>query len=154
MIRLATKNDAEGIGNVLKECYNIDTVEEGKETFLNELNKGLLYIIDEQDGKIIGLTTLKLHGLPKHGLCELDRIAVCEEFRGKGVAHDLFKALIEEAKKHFEEKGQKLRKLIILTHSDNFRAHKFYEKLGLKHETTLKDHYYHGKDECVYSMFF
>ena len=48
----------------------------------------------------------------------------------------------------------KLRKLYLLTHADNTRAHKFYEKLGFKHETTLKQHYYSDKDEFIYSLFF
>ena len=49
---------------------------------------------------------------------------------------------------------RELRKLYLLTHADNIRAHKFYGKLGFKHETTLKQHYYKDKDEYVYSMFF
>ena len=34
------------------------------------------------------------------------------------------------------------------------KHHKFYEKLGFKHETTLKQHYYSDKDEFIYSLFF
>ena len=36
----------------------------------------------------------------------------------------------------------------------NYYLAQFYEKIGLKHETTLKQHYYKDKDEWVYSMFF
>ncbi|MBI4439750.1 GNAT family N-acetyltransferase [Candidatus Woesearchaeota archaeon] len=153
MIRIANIKDAGGIGNVLKESYNIESAEEGKEAFFEEMKKGIIYIAAEEKGKVIGITTLKFHGLPKHGLCELDRIAVLPEYRGKGVAESLFNALIGEAKKWFEKRNGKLRKLFILTHAENARAQKFYEKMGLKHEATLKDHYYNGKDEFVYSRF-
>ena len=54
----------------------------------------------------------------------------------------------------YKKHGFKSRKLFILTHEDNKRAHAFYKKMGCKHETTLKNHYYHGKDERVYSIFF
>ena len=154
MIRKAIEKDAEGIAVVLKESYNIDSVKEGKDVFSSEIGKGVNYIVAEEDRKIIGLTTWYVHGLPKHGLAELDRIAVLPDFRGKGIARELFNGLIDDAKKFYEKNGSRLRKLYLLTHADNKRAHKFYEKMGLSHETTLKKHYYDKKDEWVYSMFF
>jgi len=75
-------------------------------------------------------------------------------YQGKGVAKKLFNALIGSAKAHYKKHNQKLRKLYLLTHADNKRAHRFYEKLGFEHETTLKEHYYKNKDEFVYSIFF
>ena len=41
-----------------------------------------------------------------------------------------------------------------MTHESNKRAQGFYEKMGMKHETTLKAHYYDKEDERVYSLFF
>ena len=154
MIRKATIADNEQVALVLKESYNIDSIEEGKEIFENELGKGFHYIVAEVDGKIAGIVTWYVHGLPKHGLCELDRIAVLPDFKGKGIANKLFQGLIDESKKWYKKHKGKLRKLYLLSHYNNERAHKFYEKMGLKHETTLKDHYYKDKDERVYSMFF
>lgn len=151
--RKATKEDKEGIGIVLKESYNIDSIEEGKEVFENETKKGVNYIIAEEGKNIIGLTTWYIHGLPKHGLAELDRIAVLPDFRGKGIAKQLFSSLIDDCKKFYKENKSKFRKLMLLTHASNKRAHKFYKKMGLKHETTLKKHYYKDEDEWVYSIF-
>ena len=152
--RISKEEDAEQIALVLKGCYNIDTIDEGIEVFKNEVNKDHLYIVAEEDNKIIGLTTLIIHGLYKHGLAELDRIAVLPEGRGKGIAVELFNQLVKYGKEKYEEKGYKLRKLYLLTHHDNERAHGFYKKVGLKHETTLKDHYYTDRNEFVFSMFF
>jgi len=152
--RKATVIDKEGIANVLKESYNIDSIEEGIKVFEDERIKGHNYIVAVSEGKIVGLTTWLMHGLFKHGLAELDRIALLPDFRGKGVSKKLFDSLVKEAKDKYSKKGSKLRKLYILTHSDNSRAQAFYTKMGLKHETTLKKHYYDDKDEYVFSMFF
>ena len=152
--RKAASKDAKGIAKVLVESYNIKDVREGINVFKSETKKFHNYIVADDNGKVAGIVTLVFHGLPKHQLCELDRIAVLPKYRGKGVAKKLFDALVNDAKKYYKKNNSKLRKLYILTHADNKKAHKFYEKLGLKHETTLKDHYYKNKDEFVYSMFF
>ena len=153
-LRKASLKDAKGIANVLAQSYNIDNMEEGIKVFESETKKFFNYIVAEENGKITGIVTWVAHGLPKHQLCELDRIAVLPEFRGKGVAKKLFNALVSDAKAYYKKHSKKLRKLYLLTHADNIKAHKFYEKLGFKHETTLKEHYYKNKDEFVYSMFF
>lgn len=152
--RKASSKDAKGIANVLVQSYNIKGLKEGINAFKNETKKNHNYIVAEEKGKIIGIATWLVHGLPKHQLCELDRIAVLPEYRGKGVSRKLFNALIKDAKQFYKRNKSKLRKLYLLTHADNIRAHKFYEKLGFNHETTLKQHYYRDKDEYVYSMFF
>ena len=152
--RKATEEDVEGIAKVLVESYNIESIKEGKKVFQEETSINHNFIFADDDGKIAGIVTWLMHGLPKHQLAELDRIAVLPEYQGKGVAKELFKALIEDSKKFFEKNNSKLRKLYLLTHTENKRAHKFYEKMGFTHETTLKEHYYENKDSFVFSMFF
>jgi N-acetylglutamate synthase-like GNAT family acetyltransferase len=91
-IRKANKEDAEQIAEVLVSFYNMN-LEEAKEAFLLETKKGHHYIVAEEDGKIIGLVTWLMHGLPKHMLAELDRIVLLPESRGKGVGKQLVEAL-------------------------------------------------------------
>ncbi|MFH1641465.1 MAG: GNAT family N-acetyltransferase [Nanoarchaeota archaeon] len=152
--RKAKPEDAEQIAIVLKDAYNIDSVEESIKIFKEETVKKYHYIVAVENEKIIGLTTWQMHGLPKHQLCELDRIAVLPEGRGKGIAKELFNTLVKHADEEYKKHGLKLRKLYILTHADNKRAQAFYEKMGCSHETTLKEHYYKDTDEWVYSRFF
>ena len=152
--RKATKKDAKGIAKVLKESYNIKDLKEGLEVFKFEMEKRHNYIVAVDNLKVVGLVTWLVHGLPKHQLAELDRIAVLPEYMGKGVAKGLFDELIKDATAFYKKKKSKLRKLYLLTHEDNKRAHKFYEKLGFEHEVTLKEHYYKDKHEYVFSRFF
>ena len=91
--------------------------------------------------------------IPKHGLFELDRICILGNSRGKGIGKKLVDALIEDARGWCMDRNEKARKLYLLTHEDNTNAHSFYEKVGFKHETTLKDHYYKNQDERVYTIF-
>ena len=153
-IRRSKPTDAKGIANVLVNSYNVKSLNEGMGVFKSESAKQQIYIVAEDKGKIIGIATWIMHGLPKHQLAELDRIAVLPEYRGHGIAKPLFDALLKDAKDFYKKNRSKLRKMYILTHYDNVRAHRFYEKLGFAHETTLKQHYYQNKDEYVYSRFF
>ena len=152
--RNASLKDAEQICSVLVDFYNMKDSAEAKEAFFSELEKDFHYIVATQNGKIIGLTTWLPHGLPKHGLFELDRICILSDARGKGVGRILVDELIANANKWYAELGHSIRKLYILTHENNVNAHKFYEKIGFKHEATLKDHYYKDQDERVYVKFF
>ena len=112
-IRKATGKDAKGIANVLIQSYNIKDLKEGIKVFKNEIKKKHNYIIAEEKEKIIGIVTWLMHGLPKHQLCELDRIAVLPEYRGKGVSKQLFGALIKDAKAFYKKNKSRLRKLYL-----------------------------------------
>ena len=154
LIRLAVPEDINEIAEVLHSAYNISSIEEAKKVFISETSKGIIYLVAEKNNKILGITTFIIHGLPKHGLAELDRIAVLPEFRGGGIGKKLFNGLIDELKKYYKQNNCSLRKLYLLTHKDNEVAQSFYKKLGLNHETTLKSHYYKDKDEYVFSILF
>jgi ribosomal protein S18 acetylase RimI-like enzyme len=153
-LRKAKKQDAEQVGRILKESYNISTVEEGKEAFLEEIANNTRYIVAEEDNSIVGLVTWFTHGLPKHGLVELDRIAVLPEYRGNGISRYLFEELINDANKYLLKKNSTLRKLYLMTHADNVRAQTFYKKMGMTYEATLKEQFHPNVDEFVMSRFF
>tara|TARA_B100001245_G_scaffold138785_1_gene103280 strand:+ start:40 stop:531 length:492 start_codon:yes stop_codon:yes gene_type:complete len=154
VIKEATHNDKSQIAEVLLDFYNMSDLNEAINAFLSELEKDFHYIVAVENGKIIGLVTWFMHGLPKHGLFELDRICILSASRGKGVGIMLVDRLVDDARKWYNKLDEDIRKLYLLTHEDNINAHAFYEKIGFEHETTLKDHYYDNKDERVYSMFF
>ena len=152
--RKATIKDADQISLVLIDFYNMKDANEAAKAFISEMEKDFHYIVALQDDVIIGLVTWLSHGLPKHGLFELDRICLLSEARGKGVGKGLINELIIDADKWYKNMGENIRKLYLLTHEDNVDAHIFYEKVGFVHETTLKDHYYKDQNERVYSKYF
>ena len=152
--RKAEHKDRNQIAGVLLDFYNMENAEEALRTFETEANKDFHYIVAMENEKIIGLVTWIMHGLPKHGLFELDRICLLSGSRGKGVGKKLIDILINDARTWYESNGSVIRKLYLLTHEDNTNAHIFYEKVGFMHETTLKDHYYKNKNERVYTIFF
>lgn len=150
----AVAEDSKQIIAIMSQSFNIKTLEEGREAHLEELRRGHNFIVARDLLNVVGFTSWVVHGRLKHGLVELNHIAVVLDYQGRGVAARLYEALVADAQKYFQEKGGKLRKLFLLTHSDNVQAQKFYEKMGLEHEATLSDHFYKGKDEFVMSRFF
>ena len=150
----ATLKDADQISSVLIDFYNMKDANEAAKAFISEMEKDFHYIVALQEDVIIGLVTWLSHGLPKHGLFELDRICLLSESRGKGVGRGLISELIKDADKWYKSMRANIRKLYLLTHEDNVDAHIFYEKVGFDHETTLRDHYYKNQNERVYSKFF
>ena len=154
IIRKAQNTDAKEIALVLLDFYNMENYEEAVQTFQTENDKDYHYIVAIKNQKIIGLVTWVMHGLPKHGLFELDRICLLTQSRGKGVGKKLVDTLVNDAQLWYEKSGARIRKLYLLTHEDNKSAQVFYEKIGFSHEASLKSHYYNGKDERVYSLYF
>ena len=154
IFKKATIDDKNEIAEVLLDFYNMNDLNEAINAFSSELEKHFHYLVAIEQDKIIGLITWLMHGLPKHGLFELDRICILSESRGKGIGSQLVDKLVDDAKGWYRQQGESIRKLYLLTHEDNINAHIFYEKIGFKHETTLESHYYGEKDERVYSMFF
>lgn len=152
-IRLADIKDSEGISQVFMATLNMPTKDEALAAFESELASGHQFLVAEEDGQIIGLLSVILHGRPRHGLAELDHIAVLPSHRRQGIATKLFNESIKQLKQFYAQKGFKFRKYFLLTHADNLAAHSFYQKLGLKKEAVLKKHFYEDKDEFVYSLF-
>ena len=154
IIRKAKLEDANQIANVLLDFYNMENVDEARSAFLAEVSKDYKYILAIENGMIVGLVTWLIHGLPKHGLFELDRICILSKSRGRGVGKILVNSLIDNARKWYKKNNSKIRKLYLLTHEDNISAQAFYEKVGFHHESTLENHYYNNKNEKLYSIFF
>jgi RimJ/RimL family protein N-acetyltransferase len=62
--------------------------------------------------------------------------------------------MIEDIQKFFKENGGSLRKLYLKSHADNDTAHAFYRKMGMDHDSTLRDHFRTGLNEWVFTKFF
>ncbi len=150
--RKAAAEDSDEAAKVLLKNYNMKDMGEAKSVFNEEFER-YSYMVALDGKKVIGVGCWRMHGLPKHMLAESSRIAVLPEYRGKGVATELFGKVVRDADRFYKAHGSKLRKLYVYVHSSNKKAQEFYEKLGLVKEAELKDHYYKGEDEFIYSLF-
>lgn len=151
--RKATVWDANKVAGLLTKGFNINSIEEGKKAFLKERKKDN-YLIAEEDGKIFGLLSWDMHGLPKHQLVRIERISILNTPRKDEVAEGLLTKAIQDADKFFKKKNLKLRKMYTMVHSSNKKLIDFYKKMGFIQETRIKDHYYKGIDEFFMSIFF
>ncbi len=151
--RKARIEDAEGIARVLMENYMIESEEEAISTFKKEFVKGHSFIVAIEDEKITCVGSWIRHGLPKHQLAWMSRFATL-----KGTAfeieEELFSMVVQDAEQTFKENGSKLRKIFVYCHKSDKETQDFYEKIKLVKEAELKDHFYKGEDEIIYSMFF
>jgi len=152
--RKATQKDLKGIAKVLLKNYHIKNIKEALSVANEEFGKDYHYVIAEDKDKVIGIACWTMHGRPKHELAHCARVAVLPEFRGKSVAKKLFEVMVQDADRFYKAHGYKMRKMYAYAHSSNKLAHRFYRNRGFIHEATLKDHYYRGEDEYIYSIFF
>ena len=88
-----------------------------------------------------------------YGLYELERIEVYKKYKRKGYGEKLFKTMISDINAFSETINMPFRKLFCTTHASNKAAHRFYEKMGMKMEAVLPDHYYKGEPELIYSLY-
>jgi ribosomal protein S18 acetylase RimI-like enzyme len=152
--RQAIAEDELGIARVFLSFRNMKTQEEALESFRAEFDAGHLFLIALDEDKIVGLISATIHSRPAVGLAELDHLAVLPQYQNQGIARKLMSEMLLSLENYYQEHNSYLRKLFLLTHASNVDAQKFYEKLGFTKEAILKDHFYNGIDEVVYSQFF
>jgi len=153
LYRRAETKDAKQVAELLVKCFNIKSIDEGKEAFLRERKKDI-FVVAEKNGKLIGLISWDMHGLPKHQLGRIERMCAIAGPERDKVAEGLITAAIQDADKFFKKMNLKLRKLYTMVHSTNIKMRNFYKRMGFEEEAKLRDHYYKGKDEYILSMFF
>ena len=151
--RRARIGDAEGIAQLLLANYRIETEDEAIHVFKKEFVKGHNFIVALEGEKILGFASWSKHGLTRHRLAWMNRFATLPEVSFE-VQEGLFTQAVQDADKTFKEEGVKLRKIFVFCHLSNKRMQECYEKIGLVKEAVLKDHFYQGEDEIVYSMFY
>lgn len=76
----------------------------------------------------------------------IGNIVTHKEYRGKGIATELFEALLTELK------AQGIKKLFLEVEHDNTPAIGLYEKLGLSNYGYRRDYYGQGKDAVLMSL--
>ena len=145
--------DVGKVSKLLVKGFNIGSSKEGKEIFLKERKRDT-FIIAEENGQLHGLISWGIRGVPKHQLVRIARICIVNSKKKNEVAIELLREATQEADKFFKKKNLKLRKMYAMVRSTNKKLKDFYKKMGFVEEAKLKDHYYKGKDEFIFSLFF
>ncbi|MFA6098185.1 MAG: hypothetical protein WCV50_01910 [Patescibacteria group bacterium] len=152
--RKATCEDSPAVSRLLRSKYSFTTSDEAAATYNSEC-LAQHYRLAEREGKIIGLVSWRPQGIAKHGVAELTRIAVdSDEPDIKTVKEMLFDVTVAEADYYYKQHDSKLRKVFSMIHADNVQIRNFFVDKGMRQEAVLKDHFYSGKDELVFSLFF
>lgn len=151
--KIAGLLDSRKVASLLKKCFNITSEKEGREIFLKEKKRDT-FIIAEKDGKLLGMISWGIRGVPKHQLVRIARICIIDSKHKDEVAEGLITEATQAADKYFKKQGLKLRKMYAMVRSSNKKLKTFYKKMGFVEEAKLKDHYYKGKDEYILSLFF
>ncbi len=142
-IRSARKKDAGAIAEVLnvqfkKGRYSRDFLKKYLNTekkILNDMKECRYFVISND--RITGAMALKI----THGTCQIDDIAIAEDFQKIGLGTKLVKFAEKYARK------QKCNKLWC-TSSAKLNAAKFYTRLGFRVEGRLRKHF-DGNDVIV-----
>lgn len=152
--RKANQHDVETIAELLSAFYNFSDIEEARSVVRREYSLHYHFRIAEDDGHPIGVLTWRAHGLPKHGIIKLKRVAIDREIPDRQATFELlFDATIADADYLYHQEHAYLRKVYAVTPADNLFLSSFFEEKGMVQEAVLKNHYYDGRDEVMYSLF-
>jgi GNAT superfamily N-acetyltransferase len=108
---------------------NDRVVDRGVRSLLNDASKGI-YFVAEQDGKVIGqlMITYEWSDWRDGNIWWIQSVYVASDFRQQGVFRKLFQ--------HVKKLGRSRRDvcgLRLYVEKNNRRAHRAYERLGMKH---------------------
>jgi GNAT superfamily N-acetyltransferase len=135
---------AQSVGNFNQE--EIDTVDELFQGYLTDaLKSGYNFISGIDQGQIVGFVCWGPTPLTQ-GTVDLYWIATEKEHQGKGVARQLFNAVVDAAR----EIGRW--QIVIWTSSkpEYELARRFYVRMGCELASQIRDFYDHGDDLCVF----
>lgn len=125
----------------------------------NEVREGHRYLVATTPDpnlayeRPLGFVSWRVWGEPRHQLAELTHIGVNPQ---EPAAHGLGRQLVAEMEEaaHRYYRGYRhggARKIFILTHADNARAHNLYQRCGYREEARLPDFFRPGVDELYFS---
>ncbi len=95
----------------------------------------LLGVVEKMSGQVVGEAILKLGPALRHRQAEIGW-AVAESAKGKGYATEIGKALLDAAFGQF-----RLHRVFAMCGTDNTASRRVMEKLGLREEGTLREHF-------------
>jgi N-acetylglutamate synthase-like GNAT family acetyltransferase len=153
-IRKATLHDAESVIEVLSRYYNFENKDEALQIFHREYSLHYHFRVAVEGDEILGVVSWRMHGLPKHGIAKLKRIAVLPDSEQRSMVLEmLYDAALADMDYFYRDQGYALRKVYMMVPGNNQFLHAFVRDHGMHCEARLHSHYYEGRDEYMYSLF-
>lgn len=129
-IKLATKEDINGILPLQSQIYRVKDLPQNARSILENLISSSYcdVLVAKINDQIVGCGTIFYLPIPAHGnsYAFLEGIVVDDKHRGKGIGTELSKRVVAIAK------NKKCYKIIFMSGMDRADIHKFYENLGFK----------------------
>ncbi len=141
LIRPMNLDDVDSVHDLEQKCF---TSAWSKDAFINELSTNLLarYFVAELDGKIVGY--IGYWKILEEG--HITVVSVCPSSRGRGVAKELIRKMIDDAKKNYVER------LTLEVRESNLPAKNLYKGFGF-YEVGVRKKYYIDNNEDAVIMF-
>lgn len=143
IIRQVVDNDFEALKKIENECFinpwkDKDIIYEMNDNPINNI------LVMEDDNKIIGFIDYMI----TFNSSTISQIAICKEYRQKGLASKLLDAMEESFIKSGEEKVEFV---TLEVRVSNIAAQNLYKKHGYEIITTKK-HYYQNGEDALYMV--
>ena len=113
--------------------YEMTESDNFKPIFADLLSKQIVYVF-ENDGQKIGMFKLYAHTYRSSHIAYLGGVAVHPDFGGKGFGQQMFKEILEFAKK------RGVLRLELSTATTNETAIRLYEKMGFQREGVMRNY--------------
>lgn len=117
-----------------------------------ELGQEHRYILGYVDGRLAGFVSWRRWGEDRHRLAELFHIGVDPTNLGApGLGRRLIGAMEVNIHAYYFQQGLPgARKVFILTHAENYRAHNLYRRCRYEHQATLPA-FFHPRIDAVHT---
>ena len=98
------------------------------------------FVAEDEEGRVLGyILWVEKGGFREKAVLELEQIAVKPGFRGRGIGTKLVLDSLEEMKKYLEERGSKLKLVIVTTGTENFAQRLYKKTLNAEVECVIKN---------------
>ena len=143
VIRRMKDEDLEGIVCDYLECFHGMKDKNLVRKWILDNYRGyprIQYFVAEENNEILGyILWMEKGGFRKEAVIELEQICVKRDYRGQGIGKKLIRESLKEVESYIENRGSKLKKILVTTGTENEARRLYEDTLGAKPECTIKN---------------
>ena len=148
IIREMVEEDISSVANVHRQAFRRQRDSEEWITCNFRAAPRMQYYVAVHDSTIVGYVHwTQKSGFRQEAVLELEQIAVSPEVQGRGIGHRLIEESLPLIRERLDERGARLKAIIVTTRADNYAQRLYRDTLGAEVEYTIKDLY--SADEVI-----